>query len=181
MENDIETMNGLIAQLLEIARGLSTEPVAELHLCDWLTERAQLHAAAAAGSTLTVRCNPDLRVRAAPGMLARVLDNLIDNALRYAPGAVDLVGEYVAGSSDAAFPTVRIGVLDRGPGIPADQLEAVFRPFHRVEPSRSPITGGFGLGLAIVRQLARANGWRVDLARRDGGGLEVWVTLEAAD
>ena len=74
---------------------------------------------------------------------------------------------------------VRIGVLDRGPSIPPDQLEAVFRPFHRVEGSRSPVTGGFGLGLAVVRQLAKANGWRVSLARRDGGGLEAWVALDA--
>ena len=72
---------------------------------------------------------------------------------------------------------MRIGVLDRGPGIPDDQLEAVFRPFHRVESSRSRGTGGSGLGLAIVRQLAQANGWTVSLENRAGGGLAAWVTL----
>jgi two-component system osmolarity sensor histidine kinase EnvZ len=109
-------------------------------------------------------------------MLARVLDNLIDNALRYAPGAVEIVAERATHQQEGR-PMVRIGVLDRGPSIPPDQLEAVFRPFHRVERSRSPVTGGFGLGLAVVRQLAKANGWRVTLAPREGGGLAAWVEL----
>ena len=68
-------------------------------------------------------------------------------------------------------------MLDRGPGIPAAQIEAVFEPFHRVEASRSPVTGGTGLGLAIVRQLAAANGWQVELRNRDGGGLEAWLMV----
>ena len=181
MDNDIEVMNRLIAQLLDIARGLATEPVEEIRLCDWLEARARLHAAQAdaAGTALAVRCDDALRVRVAQGMLARVLDNLIDNALRYAPGAVEVVAERVDHPPDGR-PMVRIGVLDRGPSIPPDQLEAVFRPFHRVEGSRSPVTGGFGLGLAVVRQLAKANGWRVSLAPRDGGGLEAWVEVDAA-
>ena len=60
----------------------------------------------------------------------------------------------------------RIGVLDRGPGIPPDELETVFRPFYRLEASRSVNTGGSGLGLAIVRQLAMAQGWQVRGCRR---------------
>ncbi|MBP6494359.1 MAG: hypothetical protein KA287_08995 [Rhodoferax sp.] len=76
---------------------------------------------------------------------------------------------------------VRIGVLDRGPGIPQDQLGAVFRPFHRLEGSRSPATGGFGLGLAIVQQLANANGWHASLEAREGGGLAAWIELPGAD
>ena len=181
MDKDIEVMNRLIAQLLDIARGLSTEPVEEMRLCNWLEARVQLHAAQAnaTGSALTVHCDDALRVRVAQGMLARVLDNLIDNALRYAPGAVEIVAEQATHPQEGR-PTVRVGVLDRGPSIPPDQLEAVFRPFHRVEGSRSPVTGGFGLGLAVVRQLAKANGWRVSLARRDGGGLEAWVELDDA-
>jgi two-component system, OmpR family, osmolarity sensor histidine kinase EnvZ len=66
---------------------------------------------------------------------------------------------------------VRIGVLDRGPGIPPEQREAVFRPFTRLETSRSREAGGSGLGLAIARQLADAYGWRIVLSDRDGGGL----------
>ena len=181
LERDIEEMTTLIAQLLDIARGLSTEPAQEIDLCPWLKQRAQTHeeAAASAGASLTVRCNEQLRARVATSMLARVLDNLLGNALRYAPGPIDLVAEQRPASSDAPA-MLRIGVLDRGPGIAEDQRTAVLRPFHRLERSRSPTTGGFGLGLAIVRQLAHANGWRVQLAGREGGGLEAWIEVPAS-
>jgi two-component system osmolarity sensor histidine kinase EnvZ len=106
-----------------------------------------------------------------PKALGRILRNLLANAQRYGAGSpVEL-------RSERRGSVCRIGVLDRGPGIPADQLEAVFRPFHRVDSSRSPATGGTGLGLAIVRQLAQANGWQVVLENRSGGGLAAWVTL----
>jgi two-component system osmolarity sensor histidine kinase EnvZ len=179
MDADIEQMNALIAQLLDIARGLASEPPQPLALCDWLEQRVQLHRAAAqaAGATLRVDCDRALQVQAPPGMLGRVIDNLIDNALRYAPGPIDVVAQRTG--SAAGRQGVRIGVLDRGPGIPADQLEAAFRPFHRIEASRSPATGGFGLGLAVVRQLATAHGWRATLAVRDGGGLAAWIEIDA--
>lgn len=182
LEHDIDEMNALIAQLLELARGLSTEPPRDFALCDWLQTRARVHesAAEAAGAKIVVDCAAEVTVHAAPGMLARVLDNLIGNALRYAPGPVDLVAEVVAPRAGDAHATVRVGVLDRGPGIPEQQLAAVFQPFHRLEASRSPETGGFGLGLSIVRQLARANGWVVSLASRPGGGLAAWLELPAA-
>ena len=75
------------------------------------------------------------------------------------------------------FLTRRIGVLDRGPGIPVAEQDAVFRPFYRLEASRNVGTGGSGLGLAIVRQLAAAQGWDVSLDARPGGGLAVWLQI----
>jgi two-component system osmolarity sensor histidine kinase EnvZ len=178
LERDIEQMNRLITLMLEIARGLATEPAQEIELRDWLQARRQAHAAlaAGAGASFSIDCDPALRVRAAPAMLARVFDNLIENAVRYAPGPIDLVAHETRAAGGTVG--VRLGVLDRGPSIPPDQLEAVFRRFYRVDRSRSPATGGFGLGLAIVRQLAKANGWRVGLANRPGGGLEAWVDID---
>jgi two-component system osmolarity sensor histidine kinase EnvZ len=178
LEADIEQMNRLITVMLEIARGLATEPAQEIALHDWLKARieARTPIEAGASTTFSIDCDPALRIHAAPGMLARVFDNLIENAMRYAPGPINLVAQD-SGSSEHA-PSVRIGVLDRGPSIPPDQLQAVFRPFHRVDRSRSSARGGFGLGLAIVRQLAKANGWRVRLANRAGGGLEAWVEID---
>ncbi len=184
LEHDIEEMNQLIGQLLEIARGLKLEAAQDLELCAWLTARTQVHRAAAdaAGARLTVQCDNVLRTHAPPGMLTRVLDNLLGNALRYAPGPIELIGQALPPKTPGGKPAgVRIGVLDRGPGIPPDQLGAVFRPFHRLEGSRSPATGGFGLGLAIVQQLANANGWRASLEAREGGGLAAWIELPGAD
>jgi two-component system osmolarity sensor histidine kinase EnvZ len=143
---------------------------------EWLRARADTHAAAAraVGSEIQVRAASALQAHAPPRLLARVVDNLLGNALRHAKGPVELVAE---ADRDAAPGRVRIGVLDRGPGIPPEQLATAFRPFHRGAGSAE---GGFGLGLAIVQQLAHANGWQVRLANRDGGGLEAWVTVPAA-
>jgi two-component system, OmpR family, osmolarity sensor histidine kinase EnvZ len=183
LEHDIDEMNQLIGQLLDIARGLKAEAAQELDLCAWLRDRAQVQHAAveAAGSVLTVQCVDALRVHAPPGMLARVVDNFLGNALRYAPGQVDLVGQALPPARPGGTVGARVGVLDRGPGIPAAQLDAVMRPFYRLESSRNQATGGFGLGLAIVQQLAHANGWVVRLEAREGGGLAAWVELPGAD
>ena len=66
---------------------------------------------------------------------------------------------------------VSIKVLDRGPGISADELREVLKPFYRVESSRNRDTGGTGLGLAIAQQLAIALGGSLGLSNREGGGL----------
>jgi two-component system osmolarity sensor histidine kinase EnvZ len=163
IEGDIEEMDRLIGRVLELARGLEREPPADIDLRSLLTDLAGDAARLSLPATLP-------RLNAPPLALRRVLGNLIDNARRYGGDAVELVA---AADEDG----VRIGVLDRGPGIPPAQIEAVFEPFHLVEASRSPVTGGTGLGLAIVRQLVAANGWQVELRNRDGGGLEAWLMV----
>jgi hypothetical protein len=72
---------------------------------------------------------------------------------------------------------VRLAVEDAGPGIPPEQLEAVFQPFHRLETSRNRETGGTGLGLPIARNILRAHGGDVVLRNRPGGGLVALATL----
>jgi two-component system, OmpR family, osmolarity sensor histidine kinase EnvZ len=71
---------------------------------------------------------------------------------------------------------VVIEVLDRGPGIPADEVERLKQPFTRLETARSG-KGGSGLGLAIVDRIARMHGGAFDLLPRDGGGLVARVTF----
>jgi signal transduction histidine kinase len=106
-----------------------------------------------------------------PQTLRRLVVNLIDNALKFAGSAQVVLSRH---GSEAV-----IAVRDRGPGIPADQLQAVFQPFHRVEGSRNRDTGGTGLGLAIAQQLAQALDARLSLCNREGGGLEVELRLVA--
>jgi signal transduction histidine kinase len=105
-----------------------------------------------------------------PHALRRILTNFIDNALKYAGSA----GIGVERREDGS--TV-ITVLDRGPGIPEDRLEAVKQPFFRLEPSRNRETGGTGLGLAIAQQLAATIGGSVRIYNRADGGLAAEVTL----
>jgi two-component system OmpR family sensor kinase len=70
-----------------------------------------------------------------------------------------------------------IEVEDDGPGIPPGELDRVFEPFHRGEPSRSRETGGVGLGLPIARNIVRAHGGDVVLGNRTTGGAKATVTL----
>lgn len=105
-----------------------------------------------------------------PYALRRILSNFIDNAVKFA-GAAE-IGVERRGEGDLA-----ITVLDRGPGIPEDMLEAAMQPFFRLEQSRNRETGGTGLGLAIAQQLAAAIGGSVRLYNRAGGGLAAEITI----
>lgn len=166
--HDVEHMNQLIGRCLEVGRDFAERDSAEINLCDLLAEIAHENAP---GIGIRGSKGPDCRLRVRPMALRRILSNLVDNAARYSDGQpIDI--EY-----DTANGQVEIRIMDRGPGIPADQLEAVFQPFHRLDPSRSSRTGGSGLGLAIVRQIAQANDWKVWLSARDGGGTVAHVRL----
>jgi two-component system osmolarity sensor histidine kinase EnvZ len=169
LETDIAQMNQLIGNVLELARGLAHEKPVQIDLPTYLAQLATDHATPT--QPVIVSC-PPCQLAAPAVALQRAIGNLLQNAQRYASGGVDLVVEKTPASC-------RIGVLDRGPGIAPDQLEAVFQPFFRLDASRSPLTGGSGLGLAIVRELARVNGWQVSLQPRDGGGLQAWIELPA--
>jgi signal transduction histidine kinase len=105
-----------------------------------------------------------------PHALRRILTNLIDNALKFGDEAEIRVEKTVG-------ETILIKVLDKGPGIPDEQLEAVLQPFFRLEQSRNRETGGTGLGLAIAHQLALAIGGSLVLRNRSEGGLSAEVTL----
>jgi two-component system sensor histidine kinase KdpD len=93
--------------------------------------------------------------------------NLLENALRHAPGATPIDVRVVSGDP------VRIEVLDRGPGVEPERAERVFDRFERGPRS----TGGAGLGLAIVRAVARVHGGDATVSRRDGGGAAFALTL----
>jgi signal transduction histidine kinase len=105
-----------------------------------------------------------------PNALRRILANLIDNALKYGGGTVRL-------HVQAGGRRVALAVMDGGPGIPEDQLEAVLKPFYRLESSRNRGTGGTGRGLAIAHQLAMAMGASLVLRNRAEGGLEARLDL----
>ena len=104
--------------------------------------------------------------------LRRLTANLLDNAVKFGGGA--RVRVY------AEDDTAVIEVDDDGPGVPETEMETVFEPFRRGEPSRSRETGGAGLGLAVVRSIARAHGGEASLENRSAGGLRARARLPLA-
>lgn len=173
LQGDLNAMQALVQEGITYARSAhsANEPPvrADLHalldsmVCDYTD----------AGRAVRLLDMPGLTVQTRPQALRRIVGNLVDNALKFAGEAE------IAVTADAAG-AVCIAVRDRGPGIPADQLQAVLKPFYRLENSRSRDTGGAGLGLAIALQLAEALGGRLALANREGGGLEVCLHLPVA-
>ena len=129
-------------------------------LCDDLAELGQDVAFAEAA-----RAPCDCR----PVSLKRALRNLIENAVSY--------GQRARVALAVTETEVRITVDDDGPGIPEAKLEEIFKPFVRLEESRSRETGGVGLGLAIARSIVRGHGGELTLANREGGGLRATIRL----
>ncbi|PWB24887.1 two-component sensor histidine kinase [Stenotrophomonas sp. SPM] len=162
MVADIERMNAMIEQVLDYARGeLQPPQLQTIDLVPLLQDCAQ--AARLRGIEVAAELPVTLPWQADALLLRRALDNLIDNAGRYA-GAVELR----AAQLDALL---QVDIMDRGPGIPAEDRERLLQPFQRSETSRSRTTGGTGLGLAVAANAARSHGGQLQLLQREGGGL----------
>ena len=107
-------------------------------------------------------------------LIVHVLNNLLDNALKYSPKDSPLEVR-----AQNEMNQVYISVLDRGIGIPQDDLERVFDKFYRVQ--RPEQVTGTGLGLAICKGIVEAHGGRIWAEVRAGGGTCVTIALPAAD
>ncbi|MFP4062014.1 MAG: ATP-binding protein [Halochromatium sp.] len=164
MQRDIEEMSAQIGQAVELGGTLGA---GERHRADLTQLISEV-----VGNRPRIlwrplgRCIHSVNAPA----LRRILGNLIENALRYSTATVEV-------RLDCRHQTPALFVLDRGPGIPDEEREAVFRPFYRLERSRNRSTGGSGLGLAVARQLAIANAMEIELANRDQGGLIASIRL----
>lgn len=168
MLGDLEQMEAMIASTLAFAKDdAGDEPRQPFDLAVLL--QGLCDDAADAGQAVAYDGPDRLTYRGRPIALNRVFGNLIDNAVSY--------GGNARVSLDAEDGRIVVTVADDGHGIPDDQLDQVFAPFHRVEHSRSRETGGVGLGLSVVRSIVRAHGGEVTLANRAEGGLLATVTL----
>ncbi len=170
---DLDELEGMVAATLAFGRDdAAAERLTSLDLAELL--RTILDEAADARPSLAepVRYDgpPHQVTRARPVAIKRALSNLVQNALNYANSARVTLSPPQAGA-------LTILIDDDGPGIPQAELERVFEPFHRLEPSRNRETGGTGLGLPIARNILRAHGGDVTLSNRPMGGLRATVTL----
>lgn len=171
MAADIEEMDALIAQAMAFVRGETTPERREVFDLDALAADCA-GGFIETGAAVTFDGGDELPVRADPASLRRALGNLIGNAVKYAGSA--RVGVFAEGGQAVVL------VEDDGPGLPDDELEAVFEPFRRGERSRNRETGGAGLGLTVARQAVRAHGGDVTLVNRPGGGLTARLALPQA-
>lgn len=112
------------------------------------------------------------KIRGDADRLTQVLDNLLDNAIRHAPG-----GSSVTVAVQRENREIRCAVSDRGSGIPVQHLPLIFERFYRVDTSRDRHTGGSGLGLAIVRSLLLAQGGRIKADSVEGQGTTITFWL----
>jgi signal transduction histidine kinase len=130
---------------------------------------------AEAGLTCRVDAPADLRARVDPDRIREAVDNLLDNALRFAPrGSVIVLAARPSGAG------LGLEVRDEGPGFPADFLPHAFERFRRPDSGRSRDHGGAGLGLAIVQAIARAHGGAATARNQPGGGAVVALRLPDA-
>jgi two-component system osmolarity sensor histidine kinase EnvZ len=173
VRQDLDAMNNLIGQFLLFSKGLEEVRTEQLDLYEVVN--AQASNLRREGIDVTLQgCASRCPYVTDPVALERLLSNLMENAARHSDGAPIVV------SLQCDDNAIEISVCDRGPGIPADQVEAVFRPFHRLETARSKKAGGSGLGLAIARQLAIKHGWTIELSPREGGGTVARLGLPLA-
>ena len=168
MAADIDQMEAMISGTLAFVRGAS-KPAERRRL--ELVSLVESVADEMAETGLPVNadgCGPVI-IDGDPIGLRRLVTNLLDNAVKFGGSA----HARVYSREGSAI----VEVDDNGPGVPEADRERVFEPFHRGEPSRSRETGGAGLGLAVVRSIARAHGGDATLENRAEGGLRARATL----
>lgn len=173
---DLEQMDQIVAQFLDYARSEPTAPKREIDLSA-LLEQALEASRLDRDDTVRVdrRIASGVRIDALAVDLSRALANLLTNADRYGRNAGDgkLALEVVLQAQPQA---AVIEIADSGPGVAADRLEHLLRPFVRGESARSGVAGA-GLGLAIVERIARLHGGNLRLLPNEPSGLRAQLRL----
>jgi two-component system OmpR family sensor kinase len=168
MNSDIDQMEAMIAATLVFVRDAAGDPQrTRLELSSLL--ESVVDDLAETGADVTVGQTEKVVIDADSLALRRLLTNLLENAVKY--------GVRARTRLSVANGLAEIDVDDDGPGVPIPELNRVFDPFYRREPSRSRQTGGIGLGLSVARSIARAHGGDVTLLNRAQGGLTARVVL----
>jgi two-component system sensor kinase ParS len=152
---------------------IKRENIQAANWLDSVVGSVALEAEAAGVQLLIGDCRLDT-VRIEPRFMARAVINLLRNAIRYAEQRVEVTlvrhGDYY-----------EVRVNDDGPGVPLEGREKIFEPFSRLDASRDRRTGGFGLGLALVRRVSQSHGGQVEVGESEWGGASFrmsWAHLD---
>ncbi|VVP10151.1 ATP-binding protein [Pseudomonas fluorescens] len=179
MYADLGELEEMVSELLTYAsleRGatvISRENIQALSWLDSVVGSVALEAEAAGVQLSIVECQVN-EVRIEPRFMARAVINLLRNAIRYAEERVDVS---LVRNGDH----YEVRVNDDGPGVPLEGREKIFEPFSRLDASRDRRTGGFGLGLALVRRVSQSHGGQVEVADSPWGGASFRMTWAHLD
>jgi len=183
IERETDRLNQLIGQLLTLSSmealerqkhfvKLSLNQLIEKMIPDAEYEARQRQC------TINFKAEAECVVEGNEELLYRAVENVVRNAIRYTASGTEVEIELRPVTVRGAA-MVEIAVSDQGPGIPEGQLEAIFRPFYRVDDARSPDTGGFGVGLAIAERAVRLHGGELTAENRPGGGATLRLRVAA--
>jgi signal transduction histidine kinase len=177
-QHHITSLSSLLDDLFDMAQidagGLRLERQPS-SMCDLISDTIEAFSALAERQGVTLRgsATPEVDpVLMDVQKIGRVLNNLLDNALRHTPA-----GGVVQVTTSTSPDNVQVQVSDTGEGISEQDLPRVFERFYRGEKSRSRTTGGSGLGLAIAAGIVEAHGGQIGAESRVGQGTQVWFTL----
>jgi two-component system sensor histidine kinase CpxA len=176
IERESERLNEMIGQLLALSRweagaeGVTRVALDLAALVREVAEDADFEARGQGRSVELDECE-ECRTAGTPALLRSAFENVVRNAVRHTPegssASVSLKCQRGKGEGEAV-----LTVLDKGPGVPEEALKEIFRPFYRVDDSRTRETGGTGLGLANTERAVRLHGGNVP-----GGGFAVEIRL----
>lgn len=168
IRNDATEMERMIKAYLDFASNeAADEDPAVFRLGELIREIAG--GAKRGGREVTVNAPVSINIEARRSALKRAIDNLVNNSLRYA--------DHVWISTRRSDRYIEIAIEDDGPGIDPSRYEDVFKPFIRLDEARNQNEGGVGMGLTIVRNVARAHGGEVMLEKSAKGGLKATIRL----
>ena len=181
IEEQADRLHELIQDLLQIARleaGSETFDLGSVPLDELISECASQFADVAATKGVTLATESllaDVAAWADEEGVRTILNNLVDNALKFTPAGGRITMRCLADDE-----SVTVEVQDTGIGIAADDQARIFERFYRVDKARSRELGGTGLGLSIVKHLAQAFGGNVSVESRPASGSTFRVTLSRA-
>ena len=165
MSEDINEMEKMLNEYLQFTSSSNIEKNEQFNLSELINEIVEKYN----NENISTDLMPRLYINGRKNLIRRCINNLLDNAIKYA----DKVQIEINKSNNNLF----IKIEDDGPGIPEDQYKNVFKPFFRLDKSRSLNQSGVGLGLAIVEDIINAHGGVIHLGKSKDGGLQVRVTL----
>ncbi len=165
MSSDIDEMENMLNDYLQFAKTQTQETTSTVNLKDLFNSiKSQFD-----GQKLSINLKEEIKLVCRPLALKRSFENIIHNGLTY--------GKKVFVKVQKGNNRALIIIEDDGPGIPEDQYKNVFKPFFRLDKSRSLNQSGVGLGLAIVEDIVNSHGGNIHLGKSEHNGLQVKISL----